>query len=118
MLINLLLGTVVMSVTVIVHTLGLVAVANIMNAIAELKPIQGYRRKVAAIVAVMYALFAIHAVEIWIWAGVYFHLDAISKFENALYFSSITFSTLGYGDSLYMKNGGYWRDLRALMDFF
>ncbi len=100
MLINLFVGTLVISLTVIVHTLGLVVVANIMNAIAERRPIHGYRRKVAAMIAVMYALFAIHTVEIWIWAAVYFHLDAITLFEDALYFSAITFSTLGYGDSL------------------
>tara|TARA_R110000751_G_scaffold271365_2_gene371210 strand:- start:53798 stop:54229 length:432 start_codon:yes stop_codon:yes gene_type:complete len=111
LLINLLLGTVVISMTVIVHTLGLVAVANVMNRVAERRPLHGYRRKVTAMVAVMYGLFAVHTVEIWIWAAVYWYVDAIPHFENALYFSAITFSTLGYGDSLLKQD---WQLLAGL----
>lgn len=111
MLINLLLGTVVISLTVIIHTLGLVVVANVMNRIAERHPLHGYRRKVSAMVAVMYGLFALHSAEIWIWAAVYWYLDAIQNFENALYFSAITFSTLGYGDSLLQQD---WQLLAGL----
>ena len=97
--------------TVIVHTLGLVAVANVMNRVAERRPLHGYRRKVTAMVAVMYGLFAVHTVEIWIWAAVYWYVDAIPHFENALYFSAITFSTLGYGDSLLKQD---WQLLPGL----
>jgi len=43
-------------------------------------------------------LFLASIVEIWIWAGLYRHLGVIESLEEALYFSTVTFTTLGYGD--------------------
>ncbi len=100
MLNNLILGTLVISLTVVIHTGGLVIVANVMNTITERYPLHGYRRKVTAMVTVVHGLFLVHAVEIWIWAAVYFITGAVSDFSDSLYFSAITFSTLGYGDAL------------------
>jgi hypothetical protein len=100
MLKNLVLGTIVISLTVVIHTGGLVVVANIMNAITERHPLHGYRRKVTAMVTIVHGLFAVHMVEIWVWAAVYTLVDAIPDFSDSLYFSAITFSTLGYGDQL------------------
>lgn len=34
----------------------------------------------------------------WIWASVFLLLDAIATLEASLYFSVVTFTTLGYGD--------------------
>jgi polyferredoxin len=43
-------------------------------------------------------LFLATVVEIWLWAGLFIGLGAIETLEEALYFSTVTFSTLGYGD--------------------
>lgn len=43
-------------------------------------------------------LFLATVVEIWLWAGLFIVLGAIDTLEEALYFSTVTFSTLGYGD--------------------
>jgi len=111
MLANLALGTVVISLTVVIHTGGLVIVANIMNLIAERYPMHGYRRKVTAMVTTVHGLFVVHMVEIWIWALVYTMVDAIPDFADSLYFSAITFSTLGYGDALLHED---WQLLAGL----
>ena len=37
-------------------------------------------------------------IESVIWAMSYLYIGAIASFEKALYFSIVTFSTLGYGD--------------------
>lgn len=52
----------------------------------------------AAILVAAFGLFALHSVEIWIWAGVFQGLGAFSDFEHALYFSTSTYVTIGYGD--------------------
>lgn len=39
-------------------------------------------------------------VQMAIWAVLYRALGALGDFENALYFSGVTFTTLGYGDVL------------------
>ena len=46
-------------------------------------------------------LVFLHALEIMIWAGVFKALvpaGELADFEAALYFSFVTFTTLGYGD--------------------
>ena len=54
---------------------------------------------------------AIHTVEIWLYAGLYLSLRAVPNFENALYFSTVTYATIGYGDVLIAKP---WRILGAI----
>ena len=64
-----------------------------------------------AIISVVIGLFAVISVEVWIWAGFYWLLDMLPDFETALYFSTVTFSTIGYGDIV--PNVG-WRLFAAL----
>ena len=45
------------------------------------------------------------------WAGVYLWIGALDDFGEALYFSLVTFTTLGYGD---VTLGPTWRVLSAL----
>lgn len=45
-----------------------------------------------------FGLFALHSVEIWTWALVYWWLGVFPDFEHALYFSTSTYVTIGYGD--------------------
>jgi hypothetical protein len=52
------------------------------------------------IVAAVY-LMILHFVEIAIWAGVYLQipeLDKLTTWEESIYFSMVTYATLGYGD--------------------
>ena len=44
------------------------------------------------------SLFFLHTVEIWCWAAPYMWAGEFSSLERALYFSTVTFTTLGYGD--------------------
>ena len=43
-------------------------------------------------------MFVATLVEAGVWATAYLTLGAIPKFEEALYFSVVTYTTLGYGD--------------------
>lgn len=111
MILNLLIGTVVISLTVLVHTFGLIAVTHAMGyLVARFRMHQRHNRTVAMISVVM-GLFAVMTTEIWIWAGLYRLLDIFADFETALYFSTITFSTVGYGDVVPAQA---WRVLAAL----
>lgn len=40
----------------------------------------------------------IHTVEIWTWALLYLQLGEFSELMDSLYFSTVTATTLGYGD--------------------
>ncbi|TGQ73905.1 two pore domain potassium channel family protein, partial [Mesorhizobium sp. M8A.F.Ca.ET.207.01.1.1] len=62
-------------------------------------------------ITVVMGLFAIMTTEVWLWAGVYRQLEILPDFETALYFSTITFSTVGYGDVVPAHG---WRVLAAV----
>jgi ABC-type maltose transport system permease subunit len=111
MLNNLAVGTAVIGFNVLVHTLGLILTTKaVAFGISRLR-IHGRRSRILAMIIVVVALFGVISVEIWIWAGMYLWLGVLDDFETALYFSTVTFSTIGYGDIVPSQD---WRILAAL----
>ena len=43
-------------------------------------------------------LFVATIFEVWVWALLYLGLGAVHSMEEAVYFSTVTFTTLGFGD--------------------
>lgn len=39
-----------------------------------------------------------HTLQVWLWAGVWVWFDVLADWNDALYFSLVTYTTLGYGD--------------------
>ncbi|MEM6411386.1 MAG: potassium channel family protein [Pseudomonadota bacterium] len=64
-----------------------------------------------AILFIVLMLFVLHSAEVWVYACAYQILGEFSSFEDALYFSATTFSTVGYGDLIISSE---WRLLAAL----
>ncbi len=54
--------------------------------------------RVSLISVVVLMMFLAALLEAGIWAAVYLAVGAIPDLETALYFSTVTFTTLGYGD--------------------
>lgn len=109
---NLALASFMVGVTVIVHFAGLLTLMWLLRA-------RGHRFRAhesaigqgAAIVFVVLGLVVIHTVEIWLYAMLYFAIEALPDFEAALYFSTTSFTTIGYGDVVLEKK---WRLLSAI----
>ena len=59
---------------------------------------RNYIAVIGVLVLTIVGLFLMHAFEIWSWAVLYVWLGEFESFERALYFSTVTFTTLGYGD--------------------
>ncbi|MEO0881385.1 MAG: potassium channel family protein [Pseudomonadota bacterium] len=64
-----------------------------------------------SILFVVLMLFALHAVEVLLFAIAYIMLGEFNGIEEALYFSASTFTTVGFGD-LYLESE--WRMLAAM----
>lgn len=112
MLANLALATLIISATVLFHTFGLVVLTRIMGRVVHWFRLHKHDfGKSVAMVTTVLGLFLIHSVEIWIWAFVFLSIDAIAPFQDALYFSTVSFSTVGYGDIIV---GQQWRLLASL----
>ena len=99
MLSNLALGTLVISLNVVVHTVGLVMLARWMSWIVRWFRLHRHSLgKTVAMVTTVLGLFLVHSVEVWIWAFAHLMTGVVNTLEEAVYFSTVTFTTLGYGD--------------------
>ena len=108
----LLLGTVTVAVTVLIHFWGLIALTWVMSQHgARLRPHESRFGSAVLLLAVVFGLFALHTIEIWTYAAVFSALGEIQSFEEALYFSTVTFTTVGYGDVVLAPG---WRMLAAI----
>ena len=56
---------------------------------------------------VVVALLAVHLTEAASWAALYFYKGCFADFDTSLYFSMITYTTVGYGDVVLHDKG--WR---------
>jgi len=112
MLANLALGTLFISITVLFHTAGLMGLTGSINRLIRWFRLHRHDfGKSVAMVATVLGIFLLHTVEIWIWAALFFGIGEVANFEDALYFSTVTFSTLGYGD---ITLAPQWRLLASL----
>ena len=57
-------------------------------------------RPLTLLVVATLGIIAMHTVEIWAYAAVYLELAAFSNLEEALYYSTVTYASIGYGDVL------------------
>jgi hypothetical protein len=96
-------STVMVSLTVLIHGAGLLALARVLRLevreeVAEhIRPIS--MRGVAVTMVVVLGLFALHGLEIWLYAFLYDAIGAVHGLRNAVYFSTITYGAIGYSDA-------------------
>ncbi len=96
---QILIGSAMIALTVVIHTAGLIGLIAVFKAFSS--QIVGKRTYLAmtrVLVITIVGIFIVHTVEIWIWAVLYRWLGEFESLERALYFSTVTFTTLGYGD--------------------
>ncbi|NMD09174.1 MAG: two pore domain potassium channel family protein [Phyllobacteriaceae bacterium] len=109
---TLVLATIMMTWTVAIHFFGIVFLLRLLSKhshrVAHLSEV--FRQILLLLFAVL-GIVALHTAEIWSYALVYLQLGAISDFEPALYFSTVSFTTIGYGDIVL---GPQWRILSAI----
>jgi hypothetical protein len=96
---NLALSVVRVIATVSIHFVGLLVLLHLLRRHGSgFRVQQSLARQGFVILLVMLGIFAIHTVEIWLYAVVFLALGTLPDFETALYFSTSTFSSVGYGD--------------------
>ena len=97
-----LIGAGLVAITVVIHALGTtILVRQLAERFLDEDGDWRSRRVHAALTSAAVSLVFLHAVEIIIWAIVYKALvpvGELANFEAAVYFSFVTFTTLGYGD--------------------
>ncbi len=93
------MASLVVAATVLLHLAGLAALLAILRRHRHVPDrMLAAMLNTAAILFGAFGLFGLHSLEIWAWAGVYRWLDVLPDLEQALYFSTSTYVTIGYGD--------------------
>ncbi len=111
----LLIASILVVSTVIIHMVGLVGLMAFLQARSgRIRPFKSSFRQGIFIVMIVLGLVAIHAVEIWIYALFYNFAGVFGSMEEALYYSTSTFTTAGFGDVVIE---GDWRIVGALESF-
>lgn len=92
-------ATLIVALTVLVHLIGLAVLLAVLRRHRRTSNwLLTALANAAAILLAAFGLFALHSVEIWAWAAVYRGLGVFADFEQALYFSTSSYVTIGYGD--------------------
>lgn len=115
MLAELAVSTGMVAVTVLIHGAGLSVLSRLLRleaieeAAENINPLSA--RGIAATLVVILGLFALHGVEIWLYAFLYEAIGAVSGLRNAVYFSTITYGAIGYDDGAMAER---WRLVSAI----
>lgn len=112
LLLNLSLATAMVGTTVLIHFWGLVVLVRLMGHTGRrFRAHDNAVGQAALLVFVVFGLIGLHTIEIWLYAIVYLRLAALPTLESAVYFSTVTFVALGYGDVVL---GKAWRLVSAI----
>jgi hypothetical protein len=109
-----LIGSALIAITVVIHATGTTAWVQYLGKKFAGKSFLSGRRATLILVNTALIVFALHALEIIVWAGAYQLLlpaGELGTFEETVYFSFVTFTTLGYGD-ITLSEG--WRLLSGI----
>src|SRR5204862_2637782 len=93
--------------TVGVHAVGLARLLTLLSKAHAIPPARLWPIT-WLLIRIAWALILIHAVEIMVWGLFYFAVGCLPTFSSAVYFSGITYCTLGHGDRLFPTS---WRML-------
>ncbi len=91
---QIILGSAVLAVASTLHITVLVMAIDLLPDLAFRFGDDGW----ALIVVAFAAVLAGHTLQVWVWAIALTLVAAIEKLENAVYFTLVTTTTLGYGD--------------------
>ncbi len=100
---------------VVIHGLGLAAITRFIRPsddprrVTHLPPVTFHG--IFVTITIVLTLFVIHGLEIWLYAFFYLLVGALPDLSSALYFSTISYSTVGFSDALILPA---WRNVAAL----
>ncbi len=97
---DLAVGSLMVMLTVLIHGVGVFGLGRFLRVEAREEAAEHIHpmspRGIVVTLALVFGLFILHGIEIWAYAIVYRLVDAIPTLEQAVYFSTITYSTTGY----------------------
>jgi len=101
MLVQFILGSTFIVITVVIATvlmaLSLELFHQAKDRLLEARP---FTRTALALIVITLSMLAVLSVVMWMWAFAFLALGVFDTLEEAIYFSMVSFTTLGFGDVL------------------
>jgi voltage-gated potassium channel len=109
---ELLIALSIVAVCVVIHTAGLVLFAQLLFERAP-KPerVSKMPHQTLVLIIVFAVVISLHLIEASLWAIFYYMRGLFHDFETALYFSLVTYASIGFGDVVLPQR---WRLLSAI----
>ncbi len=98
MLIQIVLGAGMILVTTLIQGIFTMLGIELLHDHVDRHPTRSLLRSTLKLSVFVMWLFLAMVVEVWTWATLYLILGALQSVETAVYFSTVTFTTLGFGD--------------------
>ncbi|NKB51419.1 MAG: two pore domain potassium channel family protein [Rhizobiaceae bacterium] len=109
---QILLGSIVLGICSMLHIVLLVAAIKLLRRMA---PHDRASRSLLHVIKLLVLGFGIvlfaHTLQVWIWALSFIALGTLPNISDAIYFSLVTYTTVGYGD---VTVGGGFRVFGAM----
>jgi hypothetical protein len=99
MLVQLMVGTGLIITCVIIHAICLELLLRRLKVVGPKwdRRLPTYGHVIIMIIVVL-GLFGAVTMQAWVWAVFYWATGDVASFADAIYFSTVTYTTLGYGD--------------------
>jgi type III secretory pathway component EscU len=110
MLLNMTIAALLMVITTVIHAAGMLVVVRLVLSKSAQTINRTRRMHLFSVGSVVLLMFLVSVIEVLVWSATYLWLGALEGFEQATYFSMVTFTTLGYGEIVL---SGQWRLLAS-----
>ncbi|HSE18693.1 MAG TPA: potassium channel family protein [Pyrinomonadaceae bacterium] len=108
-------AAVIVSVCMVVHMAGIMLMAEWLLSRREDLERTASRKRFALLMVMLFAgIMFLHLIQTSLWAVFYYAQNLFGDFETSLYFSMVSFTTIGYGDVLLPRK---WRLLGVIEGF-
>lgn len=105
----------IVSVCLMIHVMGILVMAEwLLRRRDDLARTASVRQVAVLIVTLFAAIIFLHLLQTTLWAIFFYTQSLFSDFETSLYFSMVSFATIGYGDVLLPRK---WRLLGVIEGF-
>ena len=108
---NIMIGGTLILFTTIVHSIVTLTILHYIKKHIKIGNLDNNFHQTIWLLVIVLIMFFVTIFESALWSFCYLYFEAIATFEEALYFSIVTFTTLGFGDIILNDD---WRILGSL----
>lgn len=113
MLLQLFIGSIIITLSIIIEVVFIFIAVQRMSKLGETNAVSSNLFAIMLyLVCITLWLLLAFSIVIWVWAFTFFSLGSFGSLEEALYFSMVAFTSLGFGDLVLGEN---WRLLSGMI---